>query len=279
MKVSRSCFAPLIMAAALSCAASEFQNLGFDDADLSGLLSTNSSVGWTAKLLPGWTLRQDAIPLDYISLSDTLGAFVPFVYLLDIFFSPIGAGRFTLASGRTSTNDPVFSIEQTGSVPPGAEYLACAVDGFEMEFEVNGQPIAPTNPPGPGPSPFGVSGPTNLIYRVGAYAGKEVQLAFSGPFGPPPAMGVYGAFSYLDSIRFVSAPPQLAVSRSGTNLVVSWPASTFGYVLQSTSSLKPGTWTDLPITPMVSGDQQTASVNLATQAQFYRLGLAAPKSQ
>jgi hypothetical protein len=69
------------------------------------------------------------------------------------------------------------------------------------------------------------------------------------------------------------------VSRSGTNVVVSWPASTFGYVLQSTSSLKPGTWTDLPIKPMVSGDQQTASVNLASQAQFYRLGLAAPKSQ
>jgi hypothetical protein len=154
MKVSRSCFAPLIMAAALSCAAAEFQNLGFDDADLTGLISTNYlgnlvlGEGFTAKLLPGWTLLEDATPVEYISLSAST-SLVQFVSLNTIFFSPIGAGRFTLASGRASTNDPVFSIEQTGSVPPGTEYLACAVDGFEMEFEVNGQPVAPTNPPGP----------------------------------------------------------------------------------------------------------------------------------
>jgi len=41
MKLSRSCLAPLVMAVALPCAAAEFQNLGFDDADLTGLLSTN----------------------------------------------------------------------------------------------------------------------------------------------------------------------------------------------------------------------------------------------
>ena len=165
-------------------------------------------------------------------------------------------------------------------MPAGAEYLACSLDGFEMAFQIDGQNIAPLNPPGPAPSPFNITSPTNLVYGVSAFAEQEVQLAFAGPFGPPPTIGsAFDAWCWLDSLRFVSAPPRLAVSRSGTNLVVSWSASTFGYVLQSTSSLTPGTWTDVPITPMVSGDQQTASVSLATQTQFYRLGLAAPKSQ
>jgi hypothetical protein len=87
-----------------------------------------------------------------------------------------------------STNDPVWSIEEKGCVPAGAEYLACSLAGSEMEFEINGRAVPPLNPPGPGPSPFGLSGPTNLIYGIAAYARTEVQLTFAGPFGPPPVM-------------------------------------------------------------------------------------------
>ena len=194
--------------------------------------------------------------------------------------APVGTGKFTLNFGREYTNDPIWSIEQKGTVPAGAEYLACSLAGSEMAFQIDGQNIASLNPPGSAPSPFNITSPTNLVYGVSAFAGQEVQLAFAGPFGTQPAIGsAIGAWCWLDSLRFVSAPPRLAVSRSGTNLVVSWSASTFGYVLQSTSSFQPGTWKNVPIGSVILGNQQMATISLATTAQFFRLGLATPLQQ
>jgi hypothetical protein len=204
---------------------------------------------------------------------------VPFASLVDYLLAPIGSGRFALSFGRTTTNDTVWTIQQTGTIPSGIEYVAYAAEGYEMEMTVNGQPMAPLNPPFPGISPFGYSGyPTNLVYSVAGFSGSEVQLAFVGPFGPPPVMGIYDARSYLDSLRFASAPPRLSVNRAAANLVIGWPGSTAGYVLQSSASLTPGTWQDVPITPVASGNERTGTVRIGTAAQFYRLGLAAPKS-
>ena len=67
MNLTRRFQGLLILAAALPCAAAEFQNLGFDDADLSAVV-TIDDLGPTEKLLPGWTLLADSIPTDRIGL-------------------------------------------------------------------------------------------------------------------------------------------------------------------------------------------------------------------
>jgi hypothetical protein len=289
VKMTKFISATLIAVAGAQAAAADFQNLDFDDADLTGLISSNSWMGlvlgegFTEKLLPGWTLLANSTPSSLTSVNLVSGQ-VEYASLVSLFWTGFDPGRFALEFYRPFTNSIVWAIQQTGTVPTNAHYLAYVSSRSELQVLVNGQPIGPLNPPGPAPSPLGSTRSvlaTNLVYDVSAFAGLEVQLAFDGPFGiPSPPGGLLGAYAIIDDIRFVTAPPGLAVSRSGTNLLrVGWPASTTGYVLQSSSSLKPGVWTDIPITPVVSGEQQTATVSLETPAQFYRLGLAAPKSQ
>lgn len=44
----------------------------------------------------------------------------------------------------------------------------------------------------------------------------------------------------------VVTPPVLSVSQQGANVVISWPAGTTGWTLQSSAALSPATWTAVP---------------------------------
>ena len=63
----------------------------------------------------------------------------------------------------------------------------------------------------------------------------------------------------------------LAVSRSGKSVVLSWPAASTGYVLESTAKFPAQTWTAVTTPPTVVGDQNTLSVDASTGTQYYRL--------
>jgi hypothetical protein len=43
-----------------------------------------------------------------------------------------------------------------------------------------------------------------------------------------------------------SPEARLTITRNGTNVVVSWPVDLLGYKLQSTASLTPVNWQDVP---------------------------------
>ena len=67
-----------------------------------------------------------------------------------------------------------------------------------------------------------------------------------------------------------AAPPELSIMLSGANVVVSWPASTTGFVLQQTSDLTQPTWTTFGITPL-SANNQTQVILPVTDNMFFRL--------
>ncbi|MBL9129024.1 MAG: hypothetical protein JNL97_15350 [Verrucomicrobiales bacterium] len=60
--------------------------------------------------------------------------------------------------------------------------------------------------------------------------------------------------------------PALTVNRTGQELTLSWPASATGYVLESTTSLKGGTWQAVP---GVSGNSH--KVDVSGGSRFFRL--------
>jgi uncharacterized repeat protein (TIGR03803 family) len=68
------------------------------------------------------------------------------------------------------------------------------------------------------------------------------------------------------SLTLVVVPtnPQLAIALSGTNVILSWPAPTTGYVLQATTNLVSPAWTS------ISG-QYTVTNPIVSNQKFYRL--------
>ncbi len=70
------------------------------------------------------------------------------------------------------------------------------------------------------------------------------------------------------------ALPKLKVNLTGTTALLSWPtaATGAGFVLQSTSTLSPASWTLVPCpTPDVSGDRNSVEVDVSSGSGYYRL--------
>jgi uncharacterized repeat protein (TIGR03803 family) len=65
---------------------------------------------------------------------------------------------------------------------------------------------------------------------------------------------------------------QLAIALAGKNVVVSWPAGAPTSVLQSTVSLSAATgWTNLNLTPVVSGGTNFVTYPISEAQRFFRL--------
>jgi uncharacterized repeat protein (TIGR03803 family) len=67
-------------------------------------------------------------------------------------------------------------------------------------------------------------------------------------------------------------PPQLAIDRSGTNVIITWPTNAAGFTLQSATNLvSSSAWnTNLPA-PVVVNGHNTVTNPIRGIQQFYRL--------
>jgi uncharacterized repeat protein (TIGR03803 family) len=77
------------------------------------------------------------------------------------------------------------------------------------------------------------------------------------------------------SLSFPS--PQLTITRSGTNVHLTWPSGVAGYsysafTLQSTTNLaSPAVWSTVPNTPVVVNTNNTVTNSISGAQTFYRL--------
>ena len=78
---------------------------------------------------------------------------------------------------------------------------------------------------------------------------------------------------YLDIVRVLlpQHAPTLRASRAGDTVVLSWPASTIGFVLQSETTLFPPSWTDVTNAVAIAGPDQTVTNTVSAPAKFFRL--------
>jgi hypothetical protein len=69
-----------------------------------------------------------------------------------------------------------------------------------------------------------------------------------------------------------AATPQLAIARSGANVIVTWPTNVPGFTLQSTTNLlSTPSWSDVFPAPVISNGKNTATNNIADSQRFFRL--------
>jgi hypothetical protein len=65
--------------------------------------------------------------------------------------------------------------------------------------------------------------------------------------------------------------PQLTISSSGGNVVVSWPVSASTFILESTASLSPVAWTAVQQGATLSGSRWNVTLTAPTGPQYFRL--------
>ena len=66
-------------------------------------------------------------------------------------------------------------------------------------------------------------------------------------------------------------PPALTIGRSGTNDVMSWPATFTGYTLQTSPLLNPSSWQNVVQSPVTNNGIITVTIPMAGSQGYYRL--------
>jgi predicted outer membrane repeat protein len=108
----------------------------------------------------------------------------------------------------------------------------------------------------------------NVTINIPDYVGtNSAWVGFTGSEG--------GVLSHQTVSNFSYTPlPTLTVSASGPNtLTLAWPASVYGFTLQSTASLNHPSWTPVSATVTQSNGQNQVVIPSPTGTQFYRLAL------
>jgi hypothetical protein len=115
------------------------------------------------------------------------------------------------------------------------------------------------------------------LIAISQYAGQQVEL-FLGIVG---GTSTNAALTVSDFQFYVTLPPSLQIQLSGTNVVLTWPLSGAGYVLQSANKLTPSiSWTTVTNVPVIVNFQYTVTNQISSGSLFYRLAtITAPTLQ
>ena len=97
-------------------------------------------------------------------------------------------------------------------------------------------------------------------------------FTLSGTVGQPDA-GTLGGGSLVGGFWAVLAPlpPILTISRSGPNVIISWPSPSTGFVLQETPDLSASPWNNVAQAPSDNGLSKSVIVTGPFPPKFYRL--------
>ncbi len=198
----------------------------------------------------------------------------------------------TTYTGGSSGNGTVFAVNTDGTGFTNLHNFTALLSntngdgaGPEAELVLSGNTLYGTAGRG-GSSGRGTvfavhtdgTGFTNLHSLAGGDgAAPYAQLLFSGNtvYGTALNSGIAGGNGTVFSISFPG--PQLTITPSGTNMILSWPANVAGfdytgYTLQSTTNLvSPAVWGTNSPAPVVVNGQNTVTNPISGAQQFYRL--------
>jgi hypothetical protein len=108
------------------------------------------------------------------------------------------------------------------------------------------------------------------VARVGVHAGNQQPNATS----PTPAFTAkvdyfFNSAAPIKEEDRTVEPPVLQIARAENKVVLSWPATATGFVLESTPILVPASWSVLADTPVLTGDQYTVTLDTTDGRRFY----------
>lgn len=192
---------------------------------------------------------------------------------LDLFFPSIAANQYgvvVICCNRSSLTSYVSSYAYAGQTVAGQTtfgssiLLKSGVASYHDLGEIEGQLLG---------SP--------ALSRWGDYSTMSVDPADptqfwtiqTYPSDVDSASGLdEGIWSEQITQLIITTSPQLTLLRNGTNMVISWPASTSGYQLYSTHDLtSPVTWSSVSQAAVTNGPQITVTMSVVPTNTFFRL--------
>jgi hypothetical protein len=105
------------------------------------------------------------------------------------------------------------------------------------------------------------------IYSVSGTIGQPDAGVLSG--GDYTLVG--GFWSAIAAAPSTPASPQMSVSVSGQNVIISWPSPSTGFTLQESTSLNPATWEAVQQTVKDNGTTVSLILTAPAGNMFYRL--------
>jgi sugar lactone lactonase YvrE len=111
-----------------------------------------------------------------------------------------------------------------------------------------------------------VAGNSNSGYYIYEFTPTGVQSTFASGLSFPQELAFQGQTLPLP------APPQLRITPSGTNVILTWPTNATGFTLESTMNLaSPAVWSTNSPTPVVVSGQCVVTNLISGTQKFYRL--------
>jgi uncharacterized repeat protein (TIGR03803 family) len=105
----------------------------------------------------------------------------------------------------------------------------------------------------------------------GAYPVAGLVLSGTTLYGTANTGGPSG-YGSVFSVPIPAGPPELGISRSAANVIITWSTNITGFTLQSTTNLdSPSFWSTVSPGPTVVNGQNTVTNPISGNQQFYRL--------
>jgi hypothetical protein len=150
---------------------------------------------------------------------------------------------------------PVMAFDFTMQGNPGDDVLVCGIGETNL-FSLEAKYV-----------------PTNMVSAsrlidVSQWSGQQVELFF-GLMGGTSS----NATLQVDNIRFYSLqPPRLEIVSSGSGtMLLSWPSTAAGSVVESSTDLSSPLWQTITNAPVISADRYVLTNAWSDQTRFFRL--------
>ncbi|HYG24758.1 MAG TPA: hypothetical protein VEH04_18460 [Verrucomicrobiae bacterium] len=192
-----------------------------------------------------------------------------------------GGGGGVGYSGINPSAAILFNIYTNGGAPSGFAFTSNGITGgtnFTTTGAVNidsGDPIQINIRYTDGTLSLSFSNQvTAATFRTNLFVG-DLSVPAGGSTAYVGITGASGGFpsqQRVSNFRYVPLPTA-DIDRSGSSLVLTWPASVGGYAVQSRTNLATGAWAPVNTAITQSNNLNRATVTPAASAEFFRLAL------
>jgi uncharacterized repeat protein (TIGR03803 family) len=176
------------------------------------------------------------------------------------FSAPSGANQANQDGGNPIagvilSGETVYGAGQVGGSGGGGTVFSVSTNGTSFFPLYNFAPISAFNTPN----------------ADGAYPVAGLVLSGTTLYGTANTGGPSG-YGSVFSVPVPTGPPELGISRSGANVIITWSTNITGFTLQSATNLdSPSFWSTVSPLPTVVNGQYTVTNPIAGTQQFYRL--------